>query len=584
MRPFVPLLASLLFAALPARAAVFTVGGDAACTHGSLLAAISAAAINGPALDEIRLANNIAYDSIIAPIASHSVTVRGGYTTCAAATATGRTVIRGTTAGTSGTFATSGATGFHQLVLENLELREGGNNTRRGGALRIEGAFGVTLRNVTITENLAGRGGGIYLDGTNEAQLDMDGFTLVSSNVARVGGGGIYCINGGIVRMRGAIIANTAEDGGSDPLESGNGGGMALYDCRSEQAGAGGFIGVFANTAARNGGGYYLRGGSELVVDGNSGAPGYVTDNTAGEIGGGIAIDDTLAPRTSEVDLDNSYVERTIALRGGGIGLVSGGIVRSTRTAAAGACHNETYCSTLSDNAPPTGEIGLGCGAYVGPGGELRLRGTRVEGNCPAGSGWTFRIKGSARLLLDSAIVADNGGANPFFFESNFTGLLEIAWSTVTRNFASLHTGMFTVPSDGTSSGTLRVYGTILGEPFQQFVVVGGFGGPPPMTFTYDCLVVDSNFASSVNPTRSVSMAPPYGMVAPATGNYRLASGTSLPVDWCDASLGARAGGDAGGNPAIYDAPRFNQFGERDIGAYELVVAAAPPLFANGFE
>ena len=72
MRPFVLLLASLLFAALPARAAVFTVGGDAACTHGSLLAAISAAAINGPALDEIRLANNIAYDSIIAPIARPS--------------------------------------------------------------------------------------------------------------------------------------------------------------------------------------------------------------------------------------------------------------------------------------------------------------------------------------------------------------------------------------------------------------------------------------------------------------------------------------------------------------------------------
>lgn len=581
---FLVLLASLLSAALPVRAAVFTVGGDAACTHGNLLAAISAAATNGPAVDEIRLANNISYNAIVAPIVGHSVTVRGGYATCASATPGGRTVIRGTTAGTNGTFSTSGTSAGFQLILENLELRDGSNVARRGGALRIEGRFGVALRNTTVTENFAARGGGIYLDGTNEATVDIDGFSLVSGNTAGVSGGGIYCTNGGIVRMRGAIIANTAQDGGSDPFESGNGGGLALYDCRVEQAAAGGFIGVFANTAARNGGGYYLRSGSELVVDGNSGAPGYVTDNTAGGIGGGIAINDELAPRTSEADIDNSYVERNTALRGGGVGLVAGGIVRSTRTAAAGACHNETFCSTLSENRAPTGEIGLGCGAYVGPGGELRLRGTRVEGNCPEDSGWTFRIKGSARLLLDSTIVADNGGNNPFFIEGNFTGLLEIAWSTVTRNFASLHPGMFSVPNDGTSSGTLRAYGTILGEPFQAFVTVGGFGGLPPMTFSFDCLVVDSSFATSVNPTRSLSMSPPYGMVAPATGNYRLASGTALPVDWCDGSLGARAGGDAGGNSAIYDAPRFNQFGERDIGAYELVVAPPPPLFANGFE
>ena len=79
----------------------------------------------------------------------------------------------------------------------------------------------ITETNVPHSDNIS-----YFGDGTNEAQLDMDGFTLVSSNVARVGGGGIYCINGGIVRMRGAIIANTAEDGGSDPLESGNGGGM----------------------------------------------------------------------------------------------------------------------------------------------------------------------------------------------------------------------------------------------------------------------------------------------------------------------------------------------------------------------
>lgn len=591
MRPFAPLLASLLYAALPADAAVFTVGGDAACTHANLLSAISAASTNGPALDEIRLATNITYSSIVAPVASQNLTVRGGYTSCSDTSASGRTIVRGTTAGASGTFQTSGNAASYTLVLENLELRDGGNATRRGGALRIEGRFAVTLRNTSVNDNLAGRGGGIYIDGSDDAELVIDVASRVASNTAAVSGGGIYCQENGSVLLEGVVIANEAQDGTGDPIESGNGGGVALYDCFMNQESSPGFIGVLANEAARHGGGYYVRDDSDLFVNGDAVAPALVANNTAGDTGGGIAVYDPLVPvpRLSQVEISNSQVEGNAAPRGGGIGQVAGGSVRSARTLAAGACHNDTFCSTLSGNDYPTGtSSGRGCAAYVGVGGRLRLRGTRVEDNCPSGSGSAFRQAGISELLLDSTVVADNEGANPFVLEPDFDGTLQIAWSTITRNYATLQTGMFLVPDDFVSTGTLRVYGTLLGEPFQYLVVDGGGPGtsPPPMTFEFDCLVVDPVFALAETTYRSVRIAPPYGMVAPATGNFRLASGTALPVDWCDESFARRISADAGGNAAIYDAPRANQFGAYDIGAYEFVVPGAPPvpLFANGFE
>jgi hypothetical protein len=582
-----PFVLSGLLAAAPAPAAIFTVGADGACTHGSLLSAISAAATNGPALDEIRLATNLAYNSIIAPIAGHSVIVRGGYSDCADPVASGRTTVRGTTAGQNGTFATSGTAATFTLELENLELREGGNATRRGGALRIEGEFGVTLRNTVVTDNFAARGGGIYIDGSDGAGITIDATSIVSNNIAGVSGGGVYCQDGGRVLLQGLILANTAQDGGSDPVESGNGGGVALYGCAMTQQRSTGFRGVLANTALRHGGGYYVRNGGDVFVTGDSTDPAKVTDNVAGDTGGGIAVNDQLTPQiTSSMAIGNAWVERNRAPTGAGIGLVSGGNVSMFRTLASATCHDATYCSSLSLNEPPAGGLGFGCAAFVGPAGELRIYGTRVEENCESEGGWAFRQRSDSILLVESSVVANNGEGDPFFIDNFFSGELVVAWSTIAGHYPSQRIGMFGVAADGMSSGTLRVYGTILAEPFQQLVVARGIGGVlPPMTYDFDCLVVPTSFTQSVTPIRSVEMAAPYGMVNPAAGNFRLASGSALPVDWCDASRGARVSGDADGVTTLYDAPRPNQFGAHDVGAYEFVVPALPdPLFANGFE
>lgn len=579
---WVVLLAGV-FASPLVPAAVFTVGADGACTHGSILAAVSAAASNGAGLDEIRVAANQTYSAVIAPVASHNLTVRGGYSSCTDTTASGRTVVGGGTTAGNSTFQTSGTAASYQLNLENLELRDGSNANRRGGAVRVEGRFTVTLRNTTVVDNVAARGGGVYIDGANDAELVIDAASTISNNTATVSGGGVFCRNNGSVTLEGLVLANTAQDTGSDPAESGNGGGIALYDCFMNQEDSPGFRGVLANTALRHGGGYYLRNGSELFVTGNGDDPGKITDNIAGDTGGGIAVGDDTGS-TSQFDVFNSWIERNIAPTGAGIGLVTGGVGTIARTLAGAACHDATYCSSLSLNDQPSSATFCNGGAaFVGPRGVLRIRGTRVEENCTLDGGTAFRQRSDSQLRIDSSVIADNGGS-PFFIDLQFSGLLEIAWSTVTRNFASLRIGMFTVPNDD-SNGTLRVYGTLLGEPFQQMLAVGGIGGLPPMTFTFDCLVVDTAYTQSLTPIRGVELAPPYGMISPAGGNFRLASGSALPVDWCDGSVAPRVAGDADGQTTIYDAPRPNQFGTRDIGAYEFVVPALPDLmFANGFE
>lgn len=565
-----------------ASSAIFTVGGDAACTHGNLLSAIGAAAANGPGMDEVRLATNIAYNAILAPIASHSVTVRGGYSDCADPTPSGRTVIFGSTAGSNGTFTTSGGAQRYLVRLENLELRDGGNATRRGGALRIEGDFGVSLRNTLVTANLAARGGGIYIDGSVGAGVGIDAASQVANNTATVSGGGIFCQINGSVGLEGLVYGNTAQDGGSDPVESGNGGGVALYSsCFMTQDESPGLRGVRANTALRYGGGYYLRNGAQLYVVGSGNDAAKVGDNIAAVAGGGIAVNDNPAVEESLFIVENSWIERNVAPTGAGIGLVAGGNGTISRTLPGASCHDTTICSRLAENErPATPGTCFGAAAYVGPSGVLRIRGTIVEENCPSDSGWAFRQRSDSQLRIDSSVVASNGGSEPFFVEGAFTGVLQIAWSTITGHFDVERPAMFSVPNDA-SDGLLEVYGTLLGEPFQQMAAVAGGGALPPMDFQYDCLVLPTSYAASAVAIRSVRLAPPYGMIAPATGNFRLASGTALPVDWCDNSVAPRFIRDADGLTTLYDAPRANQFGAYDIGAYELVPDAQ---FANGFE
>jgi hypothetical protein len=186
-------------------------------------------------------------------------------------------------------------------------------------------------------------------------------------------------------------------------------------------------------------------------------------------------------------------------------------------------------------------------------------------------------------VRIDSSVLARNN-AVPFAFEPSFDGQLDLSWSTVTGHLDGPRVALMQFPPDPSATGDVRLFGNILGEPFERLSAVSG-GGTSPMSVVADCLLLDTTFTQPTSPIRAIETVAPWGMVAPATGDYRPASGlTSLPVDFCDSSLAQRVGGDLDGVTAPIDQPRANLFGTHDLGAYELIGTASDAVFTNGFE
>jgi hypothetical protein len=581
----------------PALADTFRVGagGDPACTHTTLLAALIAASGNGAGVDTIRIANTQAYTGVVLAVSGHSLRIEGGYASCGAASASGRTVLTGGT-GTATAISTGGA-GSHTLELVNLDIANsptGGAGSRLGGGLRITGSFHVTLRNTLIRNNTAARGGGIYIDGSSGTRLTLALPTsAISDNDATIAGGGLYCTGPAVIDWQagaGAVYGNSATSTGADPDESGSGGGAALFNgCSLTQHGGPGLNHLFGNTAVQYGGGYYLRNQARLHLVGNGQHPARVTDNittlaTGGTpgAGGGIAIRDPAgAGTTSEVLVEDSVIEDNRSWQGSGVALLGGGRFEMRRTLAGSACHDARYCSSLSFNGVPGTALSARAGAlWAQQGAVVDISGTYIQGNgALVGSAlWT---NGTARTTLESVVLSDNHGATALIDARDISGVgaITVAWSTVTGNsYAGAASGRRILQANqAPSANSVRVYGSLLGEALAT-------GIQSPLLLS-DCVLRDPAMAplgtgSSI--TRQGTLAAPYGMAAPAGGNFHLASGLAEPVDWCDIGVGPRLHPDIEGNVGIVDAAASNLWGIRDLGAHEF--QDTDLLFAHGFE
>jgi hypothetical protein len=596
-------LAALLlgFAAPHAQAAEFCVGatGDAARTHATLIAAVLAGFSNGPGLDRIRIANNQSYSDVVLVVSGQSLRFEGGYTNCGAATAGSRTLITGST-GATPAFATSGG-GDHVLELVNLEIANspvGGSGSRLGGGLRVTGDYQVTLRNVRIRDNVAARGGGIYVDGSSGARLTLaTPLNAVHGNIASISGGGIYCVGAAQITLAAsaaAVYQNTAEAGGTDPNESGSGGGVSLFDgCALTQHGGPTTTGVFDNSAVQYGGGYFLRNAARLHLVGNNQHPARVIDNRSTLVtggtpgaGGGLALV-ALTPNPAlrpEVLAENAWIEDNYAWQGSGVALLGGGRFEMRRTLAGAACHDARYCSSLSLNGTDGPTLGVRAGAlWAGDGTEVEISGTYIEGNsAQIGSAmWTNR---SARVVLDSVVLSGNHGSSVLLRVDDVRddGGFDLAWSTVHGN---LYTGSSVsqriLDNDTAPPDSIRIFGSLLAEP--RFIGVEASG------LRSDCVLRDpamTALGTGSNVTRQGTLASPYGMVAPASGNFHLSDGNVVPVDWCDTSLAPRRRGDIAGSLAVVDAQRPNLHGINDLGAHEFPIPGpvVDALFADGFE
>lgn len=591
------LLVVALVAAPAAFADTFRVGaaGDPSCSHSTLFAALIAAAGNGPGLDTIRIANTQAYTGVALAVSGHSLRIEGGYATCGAATASGRTTLSGST-GTSTAISTSGS-GPHTLELVNLDIANsptGGSASRLGGGLRITGNYQVTLRNTLVRNNTAARGGGIYIDAVAGTRLTLAlPASSVSDNDATISGGGIYCTGPAVIDWQagaGAVFGNATTSNGTDPDESGSGGGAALFNgCDMTQHGGPGLTHLFGNTAVQYGGGYYLRNQARLHLVGNGQHPARISDNittlaTGGTpgAGGGIAIRDPAGAGTiSEALVENSAIEDNRSWQGSGVALLGGGRFLMRRTLAGSACHDPRYCSSLSFNGVPGTASSERAGAlWAQDGAVVEITGTYIEGNgALVGSAlWT---NGSARTVLDSVVLTGNYGATTLIDARDIGGggAITLAWSTVTGNsYTGAAAGRRILGANQSpSANSIRIYGSLLGEPL--------LFGVSSVTLLSDCVLRDPAMAplgTSSNVTRQGTLAAPYGLAAPGSGNFHLASGSQVPADWCDIGVGPRLNGDIAGNTAIVDAVATNLWGIRDLGAHEF--QDSDLIFAHGFQ
>jgi predicted outer membrane repeat protein len=180
------------------------------------------------------------------------------------------------------------------LTLENVTLSNGDGGTTHGGAIYARGP--VTLRDVTITDNFARRGGGVRMNG---APLTITGSTF-QGNTSDREGGAIY-ISGTDVNVdlsTSQFISNSTQNSGGAVYLSGTATTFTADDVffQSNQAKSGGAIFAVpatlditnstfdSNNASQNDGGAIYTSSSSTITVANS----TFTLNGASDDGGAL--------------------------------------------------------------------------------------------------------------------------------------------------------------------------------------------------------------------------------------------------------------------------------------------------------
>ncbi|MFW5926432.1 MAG: hypothetical protein ACOCSR_00125 [Wenzhouxiangella sp.] len=260
---------AVLAAASPVQAATYWVGNSTACTgsnvHGSLGAALLAAAFNGSESDEIRLTNTVTYAGSDGKVtltdwsaaSAGNLTIAGGYPDCFTSPS-GRTGF-GNTTGTSITVETS-SQAESVVTLRRLDIRSADT-----GILADSGAE-VYLENTRISDHVV-RGvlipGGGYVSIDANSVIEFNGDHIPGGDTW--GGGGVYCNGtGSEVTLRGRLNANSGEHGGNAYLSNG----CTMYALGGAIIEANGISGP---GFAQLGGGVYVDSGGQLFSNGGSG-------------------------------------------------------------------------------------------------------------------------------------------------------------------------------------------------------------------------------------------------------------------------------------------------------------------------
>ncbi|MDZ7791894.1 MAG: hypothetical protein U5L08_15635 [Xanthomonadales bacterium] len=417
---------ALTLLAAPAFAATHWVGSSAACTgsnvHGSLGAALLAAAFNGTQSDEIRLTNTISYAGSggkvtltdWSPSSAGSLTIAGGYSNCFTSPS-GRTNF-GNTTGTAVTVETSSQPESN-VTLRRLNIRSADTGlSATGGAL-------VILDNVRIGDHDTR---GILVDGG--AYVDIQANSIVEDNGERYSGtgwgGGVYCNgNNSEVTLRGRLHRNSADKGGNAYLVNGCYM-MAMGGSIISSAG-------IASPGANDGGGVYIDNGGEFYANGGSQRVTF-TGNFANN-GAGIYV-----KGTGQATLVNTFLQNNAAYVGAAIYAIGGGTGGTPQLTMdrASSCPFQISCSEMEANRTESSVVYVD-NSYV------RINRTLVE------TTWTWTIipdfqsifhgTNGALIRLGHVGMYNNTATDAAIW--NEGAQFEILHATIARNVAYVDSG-----------------------------------------------------------------------------------------------------------------------------------------------
>lgn len=555
--PPIGLAAALLVAsAATARADTFSVGPS--CAHTTLASAVLAAWLT-PGDDLIKvtaaLGNQAAVFDDFAPGVRGAVTVRGGYTSCADATSSGRTVVDGTATQAVVAVETTSQS-LSRVILENLEL---------SGALRgvsVSAGGELILRNVRIADN---EESGAYVgpDGT----LTADGATEIDHNgwlsAPPTWGGGISCV-GGYLDLDGAIEDNRAENGAGVSMGSG-----CLAELRPGAS-------VSGNQAGFFGGGIYLDSGSLLVGDG---------DGTAIEIGGNSATSGggIYALGAVTVLLQDASLSFNFADEGGALRAHAGAQVHVLRDQG---CEGDlVLCNRIEANELAPFTFGRGTAVYATDS-FVRLSGLTIRANLGGIFSYPtlLYVSGSTgELQLENLAIWGNWAASLIRAEAGATVVGGYLSSARNRFQESSIPPLPPPPAEDSTIAVIDAEAEFYSSIFWDH---GGFSVAGGASLVADCLLVST--LEGVEGGTFVTVANPQ-FANPDGGNLHLPS-ISPAVDYCDEVVYPFPGGpDGDGEPRNVDHPSNPDGspgvagGRFDIG-YDEVQASSSEIFSDGFE
>ena len=555
-----------------ASAALFRVGTGTGYTHATLAAAV-AAADSSSGLDTILLTRSITYTQQ-AIVINSSVTLTGGFATCASPADSTYTTLNGAGGAAAPVLRINAGTGV-VVQLQKLTITGGDSpGTARGGGVLFVGDGVLTINDSTITSNTAGFGGGIAALGTGDlAELNIGANVSIALNTARYNGGGLHLENlETAIRDDGTgIFSNEASGVGAD---GGYGGGIAVRSCDRPSIlylgspGISGFGVVFDNTA-RYGGGILVEGGDGCDDDvarlemysTNAARLTKISGNTATVAGGGIYLSPStgIAGFTFGVaalaSLSNASLENNTSPQGSAVW---------NRGPDTGL-----YDNTLSFNNGDSTDSGvIPCSAMLGKSCGV-IRGHRGAGRMIGGG------NGASKVVVNRMLLTDNQGSELIRQET-----AEIRNSQITANqttaalFYTQNMNMRDCTIAGNTVGAGYVFSANASEVNRLIVWQPGKAVRENRGSLIGSYVLANEVASVSSTSNSVARDPRF--VDPANGDFSLTPG-SPAVDVAPAGVGV----DVLGYARDIDLTLVpNGLGTRDLGALER--RAVDPIVQNG--